>query len=466
MNSTNKLKVFWLKHKVLVVVVATLVAVGAVTGGVLLSKGEAKPAQVINGLNEEKSQVLVTGQNYTMNYDADENEDDSDDKVDNKKDSDKKDEEEKKNEDPPEKEDDNVNEPPPEQQQMQNQQDAQQVQNESQENNNKDDKESSDSQKGDTGKGSNTGNTGHGSGHGFGTGHGSGFGTGIGSGSGSGGGHGSTSGSGSGGKDNNKEDKDEDSIIIDCDLKDGGTYPEKVKFSVICKYSKGGTISPFNYTVTMNGSDQRLSAQNSTTPAIYRETFEDGENTVKIYVKGKGGLTAEKVIKFNVDAKKEKKKIGKAHVKIDITRLVKYADRDGTLVDTTVMIHDGDSVVDILNKAMEGTGIDPDFDYKKNVYLKGVSMPGMLSGLVHVDEDNRKTLDEAFEENLEKAGLTLNGNYDPNSLREFSFTQTAGWLYTLDGAMPTEGLSQVFPKGGSVIHLYFDPTPNLSGLGG
>ncbi len=262
-----------------------------------------------------------------------------------------------------------------------------------------------------------------------------------------GGGNGTGGGSGAGeGEDGENIGGDQDISrlpVIICSLTDGQTIDGAfLSFTVRATSYKNVQLGAFDISVTVNGS-KIYSSGNQDGTVSYRtsQSLRDGQNEVTIQATDDEGYTATKTYTVVVNSDQQQKEGGTMRVTLraDVLRL-------GVIFDETVVFYEGENLPYVVDRAFKQAGIvysySGTFDY--GFYLQRIYKTGVTDGYVIPGP----ILDKLEEENASWVG------YEKDSLGEKDFYYWSGWVYRLDGYFP-DGFSAIPAEDGSEIEILF-----------
>lgn len=260
-------------------------------------------------------------------------------------------------------------------------------------------------------------------------------------GTGTGGGEGA--GEGSDGEQTGGEDEISKLPVITCSLTEGQNVSGMfLGFTVEAVSYKKVQLDAFYLTVTVNGR-KLYSSGNQNGVVSYRtsQELQDGSNEVVITAVDKEGYTATKTYHVFVNADEEKKEGGTMRVALraDVLGL-------GTIFDESVVFYEGENLPYVIDRAFKQAGVTyrhaGTFDY--GFYLQRVYRAGITNGYRIPDP----ILQKLEEENCSWTGCEM------DSIGEHDFYYWSGWVYFMDG-YSSGGLSTVPAEDGSVIELLF-----------
>ena len=244
-------------------------------------------------------------------------------------------------------------------------------------------------------------------------------------------------GDGGEGGDNPTENPDEpDDVnknpIIECSLSDGVTTSTELRFTLRGVDYRGRAIDSFNYKAWVNGS-QVYSSGTEGGYAVYRSTLPEGRYEVTVYVvDGEGNDSSVTYTAYAEGAPVAEG--GQVYLTIDMTSI-----GHGIALETVEDIYEGQSVASFVDTALKQNGLTP--YWRSGWYLERI-------GGVYVDVDNI-TIPEEYQ------GSEYLDGQDPYSLGEKDVVATSGWLYYLNGAFMEVGMGGVTLMDGDEVELYF-----------
>ncbi len=143
--------------------------------------------------------------------------------------------------------------------------------------------------------------------------------------------------------------------------------------------------------------------------------------------------------------------IGNATVSVDAAVIHLPAFLDGVNVEVCY----GDTVADVLDKALKAAG----YDYK---YTGATDSGFYLTDIVKSNITDGCYIDDALVAEIEEDGLMMNREpgtdnfiYQTDSLGQLDFSQGSGWMYSVNGTYESYGMSDYAPKDGDVIRVRY-----------
>lgn len=240
------------------------------------------------------------------------------------------------------------------------------------------------------------------------------------------------------------EPEEDRTPVIITDLENIDTIDgTRLTFELEAKDYKGRRIESFNFSVYVN--DVKVySSGESTYKRTYRTDLVDGDNQIVITVKDDYGNSASRLYSVHCNAEGEMKVGGKIRVIVDAS-IVGF----GTLLDVEQEFYEGDGVSHVVQKALEDNGfaISSSGSHNYGWYLKSISKPGMMGGKEPEIPDDIKA-------EMDAKGLSWNG-YDIDKLGEHDFYQYSGWIFTQNDNTPSVGMASKTAEDGDVIVLTF-----------
>lgn len=213
--------------------------------------------------------------------------------------------------------------------------------------------------------------------------------------------------------------------VIVCSLTEGQIVEGNfLSFTVRATSYKNVQLGAFDITVTVNGSKIYSSGnQNGTVSYRTSQSLRDGQNEVTIQATDDEGYTATKTYTVIVNSDQQQKEGGTMRVTLraDVLSL-------GVIFDETVVFYEGENLPYVVDRAFKQAGIvysySGTFDY--GFYLQRIYKTGVTDGYVIPGP----ILDKLEEENASWVG------YEKDSLGEKDFYYWSGWVYRLDGYFP------------------------------
>ena len=231
--------------------------------------------------------------------------------------------------------------------------------------------------------------------------------------------------------------------VIICSLTDGQTIDGAfLSFTVRATSYKNVQLGAFDIAVTVNGSKIYSSGnQNGTISYRTSQSLRDGQNEVIIQATDVEGYTATKRYTVIINSDQQQKEGGTMRVTLraDVLGL-------GVIFDETVFFYEGENLPYVVDRAFKQAGItysySGTFDY--GFYLQRIYKTGVTDGYVIPGP----ILDKLEGENASWVG------YEKDSLGEKDFYYWSGWVYRLDGYFP-DGFSVISAEDGSEIEILF-----------
>lgn len=223
---------------------------------------------------------------------------------------------------------------------------------------------------------------------------------------------------------------------------------ENIDFTVTATDHQGNHIPAFSngqgkIVVLVNGATV-TSSGDSGGKVRYRVKAKNGNNSIKITAYDRKGRSRTITRKVTVDTNEEKEKTGIATVKVKAPSIGKP-----NIMSTTVEFSDGDTVEEVVKKALDKKG----FSYNwPSGYLKSISKGGMISGW-HISDGMMEYITERGAESK----LVDHDKVNTGSLGENDIIKEtgSGWCYSINGSFPDTGMQAKNADDGSVIELVF-----------
>ncbi len=192
---------------------------------------------------------------------------------------------------------------------------------------------------------------------------------------------------------------------------------------------KKEVISSFNMNVLANGNRLGSTGENSDGSYSFKTSkyLQDGLNEIAVTVTDKDGNTATKKYLINVDINGERPRTGTVRVILDARTVGK-----GILMDLNVPLYDQDNAYMVVDRAFKQAGITPVWQNSTNefggVYLASVIYPGIFANWTY------DLIPAPLKEKLDDEGVTEQGiPSDINKIGEKDIYQWSGWCYDIDG---------------------------------
>lgn len=241
-------------------------------------------------------------------------------------------------------------------------------------------------------------------------------------------------------------DEEEDTSklpLIITSLSDGQTVEGlRLVFTVEGRDYQGNRIASFNFDVKVNGMKIYSSGQN-TYERTYRGELADGANEIEITIKDDEGNAVTNYYKVYANKGGQMEEGGTVTVTMDTGVLglgIKFVD--------TSTFYRGDNVSDVIVRALKKNGYDyqagPTGGNAYGFYLSRVTGSGITAGY---------KIPEPILEKLEEYGATDQKHYQ-DSLGQEDFYKDSGWMYFYNGAL-LGGMSNYNVEDGDEIHLFF-----------
>ena len=248
-----------------------------------------------------------------------------------------------------------------------------------------------------------------------------------------------------GGGTNTDEDGDDQTSkipVITCNLKDGKEISgDEVTVTVKVQDYKKNYLSSFYVDVLVNGN--KVTSSGTTNHVItYRcQELKDGSNEIVIKARDQEGNTVEKHYTVIADTDAEKKKGGTVTFTMHANQLGL-----GTLVHKTAEFYVGESMADVINRECEAAGyrVESEKSPAQGYYISRIKKKGITDGW------------NISQEKLDQLGISDTSDlvYQKDSLGEKDFYKDSGWLYSVNGEY-LDGMSAVTVYDGDEIVFFF-----------
>ena len=233
--------------------------------------------------------------------------------------------------------------------------------------------------------------------------------------------------------------------LIDGDKIDG----ENLDFTVTATDYEGNNIPAFSngqgkVVVLVNGA-KVTSGGDSGGKIRYRVKAKNGKNTIKITAYDRKNRDRTITRKVTVNTEAERKKGGIVTVKVTAPSIGKPG-----IMSTRVEFYEGDTVEEVVKVALKGKGFD--FEWPPG-YLRRISKSGMISGWRISDE---------MKEYINGRGIEESAYVDPDKVNtgrlgeeDIVKTRQSGWCYSVNGTFPNTGMQSMHVADGNVIELVY-----------
>ena len=176
----------------------------------------------------------------------------------------------------------------------------------------------------------------------------------------------------------------------------------------------------------------------------FRVAVQDGKNTIKIVATDKRKKQAKRTLKIRCDTNSASKIIGSVTVSAKAPSLGIGTIFSGQKVDITAQ----EPLNEILSEAFKKQGISAEMS---SSYLAGLKKSGIAKGA---------TITDSLREKAQEKRVTLKEREDwpdgwQNRLREKDFCSDSGWIYYVNGVAPKVGIGSYIPDDGDEIELVF-----------
>jgi len=221
-----------------------------------------------------------------------------------------------------------------------------------------------------------------------------------------------------------------------------GTF---LNFTVSAVDYEGQKISRGNFVVTSNGA--RIYSSGAGTDHEYEANYKpdnltDGANIIVITVTDTQGNQAIKTVTVRTDPSGEKPVGGKVTILVEARTLGL-----GYLINETVDFYKGESIPYVVDRAIAAAGCTYSHtgSMSSGWYLSGIKKPGITNGW-HIPDP--------IAERLDSEGCTETG-HDANSLSEKDFYKDSGWVFLYNGEFPGTGMSDFTLQDGDTVTIAF-----------
>lgn len=240
------------------------------------------------------------------------------------------------------------------------------------------------------------------------------------------------------------EDPDQELYpIVASDLTDGETVGASYRtFYVRGEDYKGNYIGASGLTVHGNGK-QLYSTADSGEMVRYRLDMQEGENLISIKVTDKNGRTT--TVSYTIYKGEEEEPIPAGTVTFSLEASTVGL---GYLIGPSEEVYyEGEQLSYIIDRVLQKYGYTYRYDgsLTNGFYLKHVVSPGITNGFKIPDDLYAK---------LVEVNCSIE-DYHLDSLGEFDFTKSSGWMYFVNESHMSSGISTYYPADGDEIRIRF-----------
>ena len=236
--------------------------------------------------------------------------------------------------------------------------------------------------------------------------------------------------------------------VITTNLTNGDTINgDQLSFSVEAKSHKGKKIAQSNFTVTVNGTEiygsggQYKGLYSCSLTGDSSSPLKAGKNVIKITVKDTDGNKVTTTLRVTLNPEEEAEAVGSASLVITANNIglgTIYSSGDVEITKDEKVSHFFQRVMEKAGISFESSGsADSDF------YLKRISQDGILDGYTITDEQ------------IDAIGKTLMEPENHDSLGEKDFFPQAGWMFSVNGSTPDSGMASGTISDGDEVEIWF-----------
>lgn len=120
----------------------------------------------------------------------------------------------------------------------------------------------------------------------------------------------------------------------------------------------------------------------------------------------------------------------------------------GNIIEPTEVLFNEENCAEILVKLLEDNGYTPIYSGTTEEWFYLSAIEGVDTSIAAVTEEAKQLLDE-------KGVSYTNGIAVEECLSEFDFTDSSGWIFAVNGEIPSVGMCDYIPSNGDEITLYF-----------
>ena len=237
--------------------------------------------------------------------------------------------------------------------------------------------------------------------------------------------------------------------IIECSLTDGETIAgSDIYFTLKGTDYKGRTIDSFYYSVSLDGEKMYSQGTNNGYTTYRQRDLTDNSHEVRIIVTDVEGNSTTVIYNVSTDSASS----GEAETVTGYLYLdASHIGRGTLLYGVDYEVHTGSSVADFVEGALAAYGYTPMRGAGSSFYLARIYRPGI------VGDASGLTIPPEFE------GEAYPEGQDADSLGEKDIVATSGWLYMVNGVYMNVGMGSVTLEDGDEVFIWFtlDPSRDL-----
>ncbi|MGN1114469.1 MAG: hypothetical protein ACI4RC_05045 [Oscillospiraceae bacterium] len=234
-------------------------------------------------------------------------------------------------------------------------------------------------------------------------------------------------------------------IIKSINISDGmNIRGDDFVLNITAEDCEGNHLYSSNIQISLNGISCQRTWENSNY-ASYRIKFKNGVNDVNIRITDNSGRYADYSFRINCTSAAEGEEIGEITVSIDANVLgLGYI-----AAPVKVPVYQGENGAAVLDRFMKDNGISytSNGSINSSFYLVKIIKTGIAS-TVNIPQQLK-----GYIENDRSVSWSSNKNAD--SLGEFDYTYSSGWMYSVNNLYGSSSLSDYIPKDGDVLKLRF-----------
>ena len=215
----------------------------------------------------------------------------------------------------------------------------------------------------------------------------------------------------------------------------------RLTFTLEGRDYRGYKIGAEHFTAYVNGM-RIFSSGEDYYKRTYRADLTDGENEIILTIADEDGNTVSQSYTVYCNADGEMAVGGSLHLTIDVRVLGL-----GYLLDTDVEFFEGDSISHVVEKGLteNGFGFVSDGSNNYGWYLRRIEKPGITDGW---------SIPDPILYHLEENGSDVMG-YEEDSLGASDFYKFSGWMYMQNGMTPDVGMASKDAEDGDEIYIYY-----------
>ncbi len=209
-----------------------------------------------------------------------------------------------------------------------------------------------------------------------------------------------------------------------------------------CDYT-GATLNYSNMYLSLNGSE--ISYSFSGEYITYKLSLLGGQNTLNIRVTDDDGRYTDYSYVISCTAASDGELLGYALLDVDASVL----GLGDILSQTQIEIREGESAAASILRALEDNGftVDGVGEVNSGYYISRIYKDGIT--------ENAKIESSLIDAIVADSQTSINSQSDLNSLGEFDFTNSSGWMISVNGIYTSYGLSEIYLTENDIVRIRF-----------